>query len=287
MPLTSLPPRDERVRTARARAQLVRGRRDWYRIRNAADEAEIFIYDEIGFWGITADDFVRELRGVSAKRITLRLNTPGGDVFDGIAIYTALREHPAEVTARVDSLAASIGSVIAMAADRIQMARHATLMIHEPFGIVVGDAADMRKQADVLDQLGDEIAAVYADRAGGSVRDWRDRMREETWYTDRAAVEAGLADEVSGEASEPKDTFDLSIFRHPPHELLVDAPRSAQNAAPTKREIERALRDVGLSQSQAKALMSAGRDILEPGADQREVAELVRLHEVIKDLNRR
>lgn len=203
---------------ARRERTLGNAQHDWYRILNAqADEAEIYIYGEIAWWDISAATFVRELQGVSASKIVVHLNTPGGDVFDGIAIYTALRDHPAEIETRVDSLAASIGSVIAMAGDRVVMARHSTMMVHEPWGLAIGNADDMRKLAEVLDRLADTIAAIYAEKAGTDVADWRAAMAAETWYTDREAVDAGLADEVAGDPpAGPRDVFDLSMFRHPP-----------------------------------------------------------------------
>lgn len=277
-------PLPDRLRMSRARAQVVRGRRDWYRIDAAADEAAVYIYDEIGWFGVTADSFVRELRGVDAKRITLHLNTPGGDVFDGIAIMTALREHPASVEVRVDGLAASIGSVIAMAGDRIVMARHSTLMIHEPFTLGIGDSEDFRKLSEVLDQIGDTIAGVYSERAGGTVGEWRDRMRAETWYSDRAAVDAGLADEVAGDPA-TENRFDLSIFRHPPEDLLNRA-GPPDPTPPTKRTIEKALRDAGLSSSQAKALIAAGWDHLEPENVTRDVSDLLALRDALTILTR-
>lgn len=243
-------------------ANAKRGRRDWYRVEAKAgsDEAVIYIYDEIGWFGTTADDFVRELRGVEAGRILLHLNSPGGEVFDGIAIHTALKEHAAEVEVRVDALAASIASVIAMAGDRVVMARGSTFMIHEPFTIALGDAAEMRKQADVLDQLGDTIAGFYADRAGGTVAEWRARMHAETWLTDRETVELGLAEEVAGDDAGAQDSarrFDLSLFKHPPSELAAAAAAPA-GGTPTKRDAERALRDAGLSAADAKAILAGG-----------------------------
>ncbi len=259
-------------------------RRDWYRITGAKgdDEAEIFIYDEIGYWGMTAQQFVKDLQDVKAARIKLHLNTPGGDVFDGIAIHNALRQHPATVTVQVDSLAASIGSVIAMAGEQIVMAKHSTMMIHDPWGVAMGNADDMQKMAEVLDQLGDTIAGVYVDRAGGSVREWRDRMFEETWYTDQAAVDAGLADEVEGEA-QATNGFDLSVFKHPPERLAACADPPPR-PAPTKRMIERALRDGGLSHSQAKAMIAAGWPSIETDEAARDAPELAALLDVLKTL---
>lgn len=270
------------LRTTRPVAQLVRGRRDWYRMENAAGAAEpdhLYIYDEIGFWGITASDFVRDLRTLKASSLVVHLNTPGGEVFDGIAIHTALREHPASIEVRVDSLAASIGSVIAMAGDRVLMARGSTLMIHDPFTLALGNAADLRKTAEVLDQFGDTIAGFYAERAGGSVREWRARMLDETWYDAQSAVDAGLADEVTGQAS-ARNSWDLSVFRHPPQDLLATDDAAARE--PTKREIERALRDAGLSQSQAKAFLARAWD--EPARDDtpRDVAALLSLRDALR-----
>lgn len=195
-------------------------RREWYRIQNlvAEDTAEVWIYDEIGFWGTTAGDFIRELSGVTASKIVLHLNSPGGDVFDGIAIFRALKDHPATIEARVDAIAASIASVIAMAGDRIVMTQHSMMMIHEPFALVIGDANDMRKQADVLDKLADTLAGIYAARAGGDVAEWRAAMTAETWYRDQEAVDAGLADEVVADMAAAQDSFDLSHFRNAPRQ---------------------------------------------------------------------
>lgn len=227
-----------RLRTARPRAHTA----DWYRIRNlAAGSAEVVIYDEIGWFGVSAQDFIRELRAIDATDITLRVNSPGGEVFDGIAIYNLLRDHPAKVTAYVDGLAASIASVIALAGDRIVMQPSSQFMIHDPWGGCVGNADDMQDMADRLAKHADGIAAIYADRAGGTVADWRQRMAAEVWYTAEEAVEAGLADEV-GQHRAPDDApvvdrarasvWDLSVFRYagrehaPPPLATAVAPHS-------------------------------------------------------------
>lgn len=187
-------------------------------MRNSAatgGAAEVWIYDEIGLWGVSARDFTTELVALDADAITVHLNSPGGDVFDGVAIYRALKDHPANVTTRVDSIAASIASVIAMAGDRVLMTRRSMMMIHEPFALSMGTAGDMRKAATALDKMGDTIAGIYSDRAGGTAAEWRARMADETWFSDDEAVDAGLADEVLREAA-AKNSFDLSIFRHAP-----------------------------------------------------------------------
>lgn len=168
----------------------------WYEVRAAADVATIRIYDEISYFGVTADDFARDLEAISAPRIEVQINSPGGNVFDGLAIYNALRLHPAHVTTRVDGLAASAASVIAQAGDDRIMVSSSQMMIHEAWGGCVGNASDMLEMATVLEQQNDVLAAAYAERSGGDAAEFRALMAAETWYTADAAVTAGLADEV-------------------------------------------------------------------------------------------
>lgn len=201
-------------------------RRDWYRIRNEAggnEPAQVLIYGEIGdsWWGdsVPASQFVRDLAGIDAESIDFHIHSPGGDVFDGLAIATAIRTHPAQTTAYVDGLAASAASFIATAADEVVMAVGSELMIHDAWGMVMGNAADMAKMASDLDQISNNLAGLYALKAGGTAADWRDVMKAETWYSADEAVQAGLADRVDA-AAEPadgeaaKNRFDLSIFAH-------------------------------------------------------------------------
>jgi ATP-dependent protease ClpP protease subunit len=189
----------------------------WFKIENkAATVAEVYIYDEIGMWGMTAGDFVNEVRGITASAIELHINSPGGEVFDGIAIYNALKSHRATVAVHVDGLAASIASVIAMAGDTVSMARNATMMIHDGLMVCVGNAADMARAVELLNKTSDNIADIYAAKAGGDVKAWRKLMQAETWYSADEAVAAGLADEVTGAAPDDKVSaaWDLSVFAY-------------------------------------------------------------------------
>jgi ATP-dependent protease ClpP protease subunit len=189
----------QRERAEKQRADLGIEARSWYRITNAAsdDEAEVMIYDEVGGWfGCTADDLIAELRDITAPRMRVRINSPGGSVFEGIAIANALRAHPASVTVQVDAIAASIASVIAMSGDRIEMAPNSMMMIHDASGLCMGNATDMEEMAELLDLISDNIADAYAARAGGTRDEWRARMRAVTWYLPEDAVENGLADEA-------------------------------------------------------------------------------------------
>ncbi len=187
----------QKFRSVKEMTNLVRstqGRTGWYKLTNQAGVAEVMIYDSIGYYGITASDFVSELKGLDVAEIAVHINSPGGEVFDGIAIHNALRSHPANVRVNIDSLAASIASVIAMAGDEIIMERNAQMMIHDGYGAIGGNAADLREMADLLDKTSDTIAGIYAERTGKDASYWRGLMKAETWYTAEEAVAAGLAD---------------------------------------------------------------------------------------------
>lgn len=198
-------------------------RRGEYSIRNSADSVtEILLYDEIGedpFFGggVSAKQFVQDVQAVTTPELHLRINSPGGNVFEGITMLNALRRSKAKVTAYVDGLAASAASVVAMGADEVVMSRNAEMMIHEASGIVMGNSADMQQMADLLSQSSDNLASVYADKAGGTVKQWRDAMAAETWYTDKEAVAAGLADRVETNktaSGKVKNSFNLSVFAY-------------------------------------------------------------------------
>ncbi|MEE4546470.1 head maturation protease, ClpP-related [Streptomyces sp. V4-01] len=188
-------PKAPGAQRARARA---REDRPGFEIRNAAaDEAELLIYDEIdSWWGVAAADVIAVLATITAPRLRVRVNSPGGSVFEGLAIANALRSHPANVTVQVDGLAASIASVIALAGDQLVMMPNSMLMIHDASGLCMGDASDMQQMGVVLDKISDNIAGAYAAKAGGTTESWRGTMRAETWYLPDEAVAAGLADEA-------------------------------------------------------------------------------------------
>lgn len=172
----------------------------WYQIKaQGEDGAEIDIFDEIGYWGIRAQDFIRDLRGLgSIKNIKVRINSPGGDVFDGVAIHNALKRHEAFVTVEVYGIAASIASIIAMAGNKVIMPENTWMFIHDPLAIVVGDADDMRDMADALEKIAAGLISSYVSKTGKDEKEVKKWMSEDTWFTAAEALEAGLADEVSG-----------------------------------------------------------------------------------------
>lgn len=181
----------------RPRMQVLEAPRMRWRIENAAERAKVYLYDEIGWFGVTAGDFVAELDELDGKPLDLHVNSAGGDVFDGLAIYNALANYEGEVTAYVDALAASAASFIVQAAGSRLIVRNASMMIHEAQGFAIGNAEDMRRLADLLDDSSENIAEIYDARAGGGTKQWRDAMRNVSWYRGEAAVEAGLADEIA------------------------------------------------------------------------------------------
>ncbi|MEV6258073.1 head maturation protease, ClpP-related [Nocardia sp. NPDC051911] len=201
-----------------------RAERPWYEIRAAADTDEtlvVYIYDEIDSWfGVSAEAFARDLAALDAERIEVHINSPGGNAYDGLAIMNAIAGHPAQITTIVDGLAASAASYIAIAGDEVIMRPGAQMMIHEAWGLAVGDARDMAAMAEQLDGASSALAEIYAKKTGGDADAMRELMRAETWFSADEAVEAGLADRVEapskskagGGGAAKARAFDLSVF---------------------------------------------------------------------------
>lgn len=238
--------------TPRTRASLVQAK---------GDAVEILLYDEIGFFGITAKAFAETLASIDADEIHLRVNSPGGDVFDGVAMYNALRQHPARVVTHIDGLAASIASVIALAGAEVRMAPNAFFMIHNPWGITIGDAEDHRKQADTLDKIArGSIISTYQAKTGLDAETIETWMDEETWLGAEQAAEAGFVDAVEdatpAEARAPVP-FDLSIYQHVPAGLQYGSQDDELSlSAEQLREYETILRDEGFSHKEAVTVLS-------------------------------
>jgi ATP-dependent Clp protease protease subunit len=190
---------------------------------NAGQTAELMIYDQIGqtFWGdgITAKHVADELKKIgNAKTINVRINSIGGSVSDGIAIYNLLKRNSARIEVDIDSAALSIASVIAMAGDQIHMAKNAMFMIHDPWGMAHGNAVDMRKTADIMDQHKENLVTTYADRTLLDADKISALMSDETWYTAREAFEAGFIDDIT-EETQIVARFDPKIFNRVPDEF--------------------------------------------------------------------
>jgi len=232
---------------------------DWFKVVNAegastedgpkgvgSADAEIFIYDEIGgSFGVDATELVMAINEISADNINVRINSPGGSVFDAIAIYNALVKSPANVTTYVDALAASAASIIAMAGDKVVMMPGSQMMIHDALGMEFGNESDMRAMADFLGKQSDNIASIYQARVGGdsTTGDWRNLMLAETWLFAAEAVDIGLADEVF--APPMRQEVDPSVDPQgaPPPETEPEKPGETEPEKPGETEPESELED--------------------------------------------
>lgn len=193
------------------------------------ETGEIFLYDAIGdpYWGmIGAESVIGDLAKMGGKRITMRISSPGGSVDEGRLIYNALKRYQGGVDVVVDSSAYSIASYIAMAGDRVVMAKNAMMMIHNPWTMAFGDAAELRKTADVLDKYRDSIVDAYTDKAGKDKKKMMAILDAETWYTAQEAVEAGFATEVGDILPGDAPTFAKAMYDGRTAEPKQDEPQA-------------------------------------------------------------
>lgn len=193
----------------------------WYDVRAESDDTtEVYIYDRIGAgWfdeGVGAKEFAADMAKITTPNVSLRINSPGGSVFDGVAIFNAIDRHTAHVTTHIDGVAASIASVIALAGDEVIMSEGSLFMVHNPWGAAMGEAKDMRKTADTLDKIRGTLLNTYRDRSWLTEAEVSDAMDAETWYTADEAQAAGFVDTVDGDAPALAATFDMSEFSNYP-----------------------------------------------------------------------
>lgn len=176
--------------------------------------SDLMIYGEIG-WEVNAADVVREIEDTSGE-LTVRVNSPGGDVYQGLSIMNALRAYDGTVTAVIEGLAASAASFIAVGgADRVVVRPTAELMIHEAMSFVGGNADEMQKAITDLDRISANLASIYAEKAGGDPGEWRDQMKAETWFSAQEAVDAGLADAVEDGRKQDEEKRPAALGRSP------------------------------------------------------------------------
>ena len=223
--------------------------KNWYSIKAAAEgksAAEVYIFDYIGYWDISARNFIDELKAIDADQIDLHINSPGGSVFDGVAIQNSIKHHKANVTVYIDGIAGSIASIIALSGDQVYIAENAYVMIHNPSSIVWGEAQDMLKEAEVLDKLADGLAGDYARQMDITTDEARALMDAETWYLGQEAVDAGYADSTFA-GTQAAASFDLKRFsaKAPPAaiERFTQSPRGDEPNAtinPKKKPMAKA-----------------------------------------------
>ncbi|HEY3308540.1 MAG TPA: head maturation protease, ClpP-related [Desulfuromonadaceae bacterium] len=228
--------------------------KSWFKFENkSTDNPTIYIYDEVSAYGVNAKDFIGELNSIKSGIINLRINSPGGCVFDGITIHNALKQHPSKVHVQVDGLAASIASVIAMAGDQVRMAKNSFMMIHNAWALTAGNAGDMRKLADTLDKIDGTLVNTYHDKTGRTEQDIKSMMAAETWMTADEAMQKGFCDFV-GDPAEIKARFNLSKFANVPQ---IVAAMNIISKPDNERDLESILRDSGLSRKEALAAVSS------------------------------
>ena len=198
-------------------------KQSWYSINaKQTDEfVDVYLYDEVGSYGVSAKEFVNDIKLLKGKDIYLHINCVGGEVFDGMAIYNTLKKYKGKVIAYVEGIAASMGSIIPLAADEIIMSENSLYMIHNAWGGAMGEADDMRKTATLLDKLSSEIANIYSKKTGLPLSQIEEMMDEETWFNSEEALQYGFIDRVS-DAVMVAAKYDMSKFKNKTQKEIVN-----------------------------------------------------------------
>ena len=202
-----------------------------FEVKNDGDEATIYVYDVIdSYWGIKAADFVQALAALAAPTIHLRINSPGGDVFDARAMATAILGHKSKVIAHIDGMALSAATTIAIAAAEVEIAEGGFFMVHQAWTLAYGNANDLIEMADLLEKIDAAIAADYGRKTKKSNEQIVQWMAEETWFNAQEAVDAGFADRVfkgAEPAAGASAKWDLSAYEKVPKMLTEESPEAA------------------------------------------------------------
>lgn len=248
--------------------------KSWYAIKNrAADVIDISLHDEIGLWGVSASDFMRELDAHSGvKAINLSIHSPGGSLLDGLAMYNKLKSHKATVYGRVEGIAASAASFVLMASDHISMPENAFIMIHNAFGGGIGEADDLREIADTLEKMQNSVARIYEQRTGLDIDEIKSMMAKETWMNADDALRYGFIDTIT-------DKIDVAAKAAAFERYFRSLPVQNEfkpEAIGNERDYERFLRESGLPKGLATALVSRAKAIFK-GDPEEPDAELAML----------
>jgi len=192
----------------------------WYEIKNEASAlTDVYIFNDIGTFGITAQKFVDDIKGLDGRDITLHINSVGGEVFEGMAMHSIIKNRKGKTTAYIEGIAASIATVVALAADEVVMSENSLFMIHNAWGSIQGDANEMMKQAQVLEKISNEIAEVYVKKTGRYYDEIMDLMDNETWMTAEEAFEYGFIDRIS-DAIKVAAKADVSQYKNMTNEKV-------------------------------------------------------------------
>lgn len=261
----------------------------WYSIKNKTDGVlDLSIHDEIGFWGVTASEFIKDLQShKNVKSVNLSIHSPGGSMLDGFAMHNALSSFPAKIYGHVTGVAASAASLVLMASDVISMPEDAFIMVHNPHGVVMGGSDDMRDYADLMDKLSNSAVNIYSKRTGIDGDTIKEMLNSETWMNGKDAIDNGFADTLTdavGVASK------IGQFNRYFKSMPVEPENNIENLE-TIKDFERYLRDSGnCSRSAATKLASKAKAIFQsdsallPDADYKELETALMQLKVPKSL---
>ena len=228
--------------------------RNWYALtpNPSVSETEISIFDEIGMYGVSAKQFITDLKSIPATdRIVLKIHSPGGEVFDGNAIFNALQRR-GNVEVQIEGLAASMATVISLAGMPVKMAANGFYMIHNPWGVAMGDAAELRDQAQLLDKIRSNMVGAYAAKSGQSAEQIQEWMDSETWFTAEEALSAGFVDEITDTlslAASSNKFARMAKFKNAPANLTAQPPRMEIEITPDTEIVEEVIADSIVSES--------------------------------------
>ena len=258
-------------------------KKEWFSVRAVAlaqgageddlNVGKVSLFDEIGGWGISAREFREEIKALGeVDRIDLEIHSPGGSVIDGWAIYDLLKNHPAPVHARIGALAASMATVIAMAADQVEMAENAFFMVHNPWSVAIGDADEMRATADLLDKMQDGITRAYVGRSGLDEQEVKDLMKAESWLTGAEALELGFVDSLGATMEAAALSADVEAMADTIERLGMNVPQCEVSALDELTEEESAELEAAVEAAVDSAFAGVDADggsveVVEPGDD--------------------
>jgi ATP-dependent Clp endopeptidase proteolytic subunit ClpP len=228
--------------------------RNWYALtpKPSVSETEISIFDEIGMYGISAKQFITDLKAIPATdKIVLKIHSPGGEVFDGNAIFNALQRR-GNVEVQIEGLAASMATVISLAGMPVKMAANGFYMIHNPWGVAMGDAAELRDQAELLDKIRSNMVGAYAAKSGQDPEQIQEWMDSETWFTAAEALSAGFIDEITDTlslAASSNKFARMAKFKNAPANLTAQPHRMEIEITPEPEIVEEVIADSIVSDS--------------------------------------
>lgn len=217
------------------------------------DEAELFIYDVLGFPFNDINAMIREVSAIKAKNLLVRVNSPGGDIIDTFALYHEIKNHSANVTVRIEALAASAASILALAGNEVQAYSSSLMMIHNSLVMAVGNRFELAEVCDLLEKIDTNMQDIYTAKTKIGKREMADMMKAETWLSAKEMKDKGFIDTILESGKAAKAAFDLSIFANAPDGIGNDHEL-------TERDAEKALREAGFSRNKAKALLAGRKD---------------------------